>query len=258
MSFVPRFFLPSVAQGQTEIALDESASHYLVRVLRMTAGGRFTGFDAQERRYELVLKRADPFQAVAQIISGGEKSPADPGILMAIGQSLPKAAKMDWILRQCTELGVNRFIPLVTQRSISRPDASRYGHKKGRWEKIIVEACRQCGRNDIPALDPVTKWEKALGLFAEFDLVLMAYEKNAPTLKTVLESASLAKKVMVLIGPEGGWTKDEVREAEQHGAVSVHLPTPLLRTETAGGAVAAMIRLFFSHRTENETTPNSE
>lgn len=253
MSFIPRFFLPSATDGETEIVLDESASHYLVRVLRMAEGGRFKGFDAQERRYELVLKKADPFQAVAQIVSSEEKAPADSKILITLGQSLPKASKMDLILRQGTELGVHRFIPLLTRRSVSRPDTSQYGHKKGRWQKIIVEACRQCGRDDIPGLDSLTHWEGALDLFRKFDLVLMAYEKDAPTLQTVLESAPRAKKIMALIGPEGGWTKEEAREAEQKGAVTVHLPTPILRTETAGIAAVAMIQLFFSHPMEKES-----
>jgi 16S rRNA (uracil1498-N3)-methyltransferase len=161
---------------------------------------------------------------------------------------------MDLILRQGTELVVHRFIPLLTRRSISRPDIAQYGHKKSRWQKIVVEACRQCGRDDIPGLDPVTKWEKALELFREFDLVLMAYEKDAPTLQTVLESAPRSKKILILIGPEGGWTKEEAREAEQGGAAPVHFPTPILRTETAGIAATAMIQFFFSHRMENETT----
>ncbi len=152
---------------------------------------------------------------------------------------------MDLILRQATEAGVRHFIPLVTERSISRPDTSQYGHKNDRWQKILVEACRQCGRSDIPGLDPVTDWKQALELFSQFDMVLMPYEKEAPTLRTMLESNSSAKKILILIGPEGGWSKTEVREAEERGGSPVHLPTPILRTETAGLAVVSMIQFFY-------------
>jgi 16S rRNA (uracil1498-N3)-methyltransferase len=213
-------------------------------------GARFWGFDHQSIQYELALKNADSNQALAQVLSRSEKSKGDFPRFIALGQSLPKAAKMDLILRQGTEVGVHRFIPLITQRSISRPESSGREHKNERWQKILVEACRQCGRNDVPKLDPVTEWKKGLGLFQEFDLVLLPYEKEAPTLRTVLESRNSAGKILILVGPEGGWSPEEVREAEEKGAHSVHLPTPILRTETAGVVVVSMIQFFKSQTPE--------
>jgi 16S rRNA (uracil1498-N3)-methyltransferase len=246
MSFIPRLFLPLVAEGQTELELDESVSRYLVKVLRLSEGARFLGFDSQAFQYELLLKKADPHKSVASILAKNEKSAAFSRSTIALAQGLPKASKMDLILRQGTEVGIHRFIPLVTQRSISRPNPEQFDHKNDRWQKILVEACRQCGRADVPALDPVTDWKNGVKLFSQFDLVLLPYEKEAPTLKTVLESYSPALKILVLVGPEGGWTKEEVGEAEEKGAYSVHLPTPILRTETAGVVIVSMIRYFFS------------
>ncbi len=153
---------------------------------------------------------------------------------------------MDLVLRQGTEAGVNHFIPLVTQRSVSRPEVSQYPHKNERWKKILVEACRQSGRADVPTLDLVTSWEEALKRFGEFDLVLLPYEKQAPTLWTVLESNPGARKIMALVGPEGGWAEEEVIQARKAGAFPAHLPTPILRTETAGLAVVSMIQFFLS------------
>jgi 16S rRNA (uracil1498-N3)-methyltransferase len=250
MSFVPRLFLPSISEKQGEITLDESASRYLVKVLRFTEGSIFAGFDSEGRQYELAVKKSDSHQAIASILNCREKNPSGMNSFIALGQSLPKAAKMDLILRQATEMGVHRFIPIVTQRSVSRPEASQYEHKSGRWHKILVEACRQCGRNDVPQLDLVTDWAKALELFGQFDQVLLPYEKEAPTLSTVLESNSSARKILVLVGPEGGWAREEVRQAEEKGAAPVHLPTPILRTETAGVAVVSMIQFFYG------STPN--
>ncbi len=248
MSFVPRLFLATApAPEQKEITLDESASRYLVKVLRLTPGARFLGFDAQAVEYELVLYQTDPVQATASILSRREKSSTTPGVFIALAQSLPKGPKIDLVLRQGTEAGVNRFIPLVTQRSISRPDESQFEHKNNRWQKILVEACRQCGRNDVPQLDEVIGWEKCLKIFEEFDQVLLPYEKEAPTLKTVLESNPTARKILVLVGPEGGWSKEEVWEAQHKGAAAVHLPTPILRTETAGLAIVSMIQYALSH-----------
>ncbi len=208
MSFIPRLFLSSVPLGQKEIVLDESSSRYLTKVLRLAEGARFYGFDPQSVQYELALKKADPNQAVAQVLSRTEKKEGSSQSLIALGQSMPKSAKMDLILRQGTEAGVHRFIPLITQRSISRPESSGREHKNERWQKILVEACRQCGR------------------------------KNS------------TGKILILVGPEGGWSPAEVTEAEEMGAYPVHLPTPILRTETAGVAVVSMIQFFKSHSTD--------
>lgn len=251
MSFVPRLFLPTVPENQHEITLNESASRYLVKVLRFTEGSVFKGFDSQGRQYELALKIMDAKQATASVVTRHDRNVDRTDIFIALGQSLPKAAKMDLILRQATEAGVHRFIPLVTQRSVSRPDVSQYGHKNERWQKILTEACRQCGRNDVPQLDSVTNWPDALELFGQFDEVLLPYEKEAPTLKTVLELNPSAEKILVLVGPEGGWAKEEVREAEEKGAAPVHLPTPILRTETAGIVIVSMVRFFYGSTPDN-------
>jgi 16S rRNA (uracil1498-N3)-methyltransferase len=243
MSFTPRLFLATAPlTEQKEITLDESASRYLTKVLRLESGARFLGFDSQATEYELALQQTDNVPVTAKILSRQEKAQTHPGHWIALAQSLPKGPKIDLILRQGTEAGVHRFIPLITQRSISRPDESQFEHKNNRWQKILVEACRQCGRNDLPQLDEVTEWKECLELFAEFDQVLLPYEKEAPTLKTVLESNSTARKILVLVGPEGGWSKEEVQEAQSKGAAAVHLPTPILRTETAGLAIMSMIQ----------------
>lgn len=242
MSSIPRLFLPSLAPGSSGLELDPSSSRYLVKVLRFSEGSRFLGFDAQGREYDLELERADPQKARAKVFAQREGTSRGKRATLVLGQSLPKSSKMDLILRQGTELGVDRFIPLLTERSISRPDGSAQEHKQDRWGKILVEACRQCGRTGLPGLDPITPWRDLLSSLSGFGLVLMPYEKEAPSLRTALGSFQGAGDILVLVGPEGGWAKDEVAQAEERGALPVHLPTPILRTETAGLAVMSMIQ----------------
>lgn len=245
MSFIPRLFLPQVPPGQIEVQLEASASSYLVKVLRFTEGAPLKGFDDSGCEYDLVLAGADSQAARARIVSRKEASASNPAVRITLAQSLPKAAKMDLVLRQGCEAGAHRFIPFLSRRSVSRPEPSQFDHKNDRWGKILVEACRQSGRNQVPQLDAVTEWKDLLTRFKEFDLVLLPYEKEAPTLRTVLESKSGVRSVLVLIGPEGGWDPEEVNEAEAQGAVAVHLPTPILRTETAGVSIVSMLQFFY-------------
>ena len=255
MSFIPRLFLPQVKPGQAEVQLEASASSYLVKVLRFSEGAALKGFDNSGYEYDLVLTVVDPQVARAKIVHREQLFSESGGVQITLAQSLPKASKMDLILRQGCEAGALGFIPFLSRRSVSRPDPDQFGHKNDRWGKILVEACRQSGRNQVPRLDPVTEWKDLLGRFKDFDLVLLPYEKEAPTLRTVLESKSEARSVLALVGPEGGWDPEEVREAEAQGAVAVHLPTPILRTETAGVSIVSMLQFFYGGALRTEPDP---
>lgn len=247
MSFIPRLFLKEIPPEGSSLELDKNLLKYLTRVLRLKEGDIFRGFDGRGLEFELELGALGENFLAAKVARQVSVSQSGGPVHLTLGQSLPKGSKMDDILRQCTEAGVHRFVPLLTQRSVSRPEASQYDHKLDRWRKILVEACRQCGRSDLPLLDSILTFEEAVGQFGEFDLVLLPYEKEAPTLKTVLESKKIARRFLILVGPEGGWTQEEVELAETNGAFPVHLPTPILRTETAGLSVVSMVQYFASH-----------
>ncbi|MGH7739354.1 MAG: RsmE family RNA methyltransferase [bacterium] len=243
MGSIPRIFLRETPKAGLEFPMDPSLSHYLTRVLRLGAGAPFRAFDPSGAEYEMVLTGTETPDAVARMISKIQDAPEKP-LRIVLGQSLPKGSKMDLILRQGTEIGLDQIIPLLTERSISRPDKDQWEHKRDRWQKILIEACRQCGRRDVPELSPLTDWGAALESFSQYDQVLLPYEKEAPSFRDVLESNSTSRRILILIGPEGGWTPEEVAGAQSKGACVTHLPVPILRTETAGLAAAAMIRFF--------------
>jgi len=239
MSSVPRIFLQETPLVGSTLSLDPTLSHYLVKVLRLEKNASFLGFDSQGAEYEMTLLGAND----ARVLRQTQQAPVE-SLKIALGQGLPKGSKMDLILRQGTEMGIHQMIPLLTERSVSRPEPSQWEHKRDRWQKILVEACRQCGRRDVPELKAITDWESLLPSFKDYDLVLLPYEKEAPSLKSVLESNAESRRILILIGPEGGWAPGEVEQAQAHGACVTHLPVPILRTETAGLAAAAMIQFF--------------
>jgi 16S rRNA (uracil1498-N3)-methyltransferase len=243
MSSVPRIFLQETPVAGSEFSLDLSLSHYLVKVLRLETNATFVGFDPKGAEYEMTLTLADAQKSGVRVVRQTHQAPAQ-SLWIALGQSLPKGSKMDLILRQGTEMGIHQMIPILTERSVSRPEMKQWENKRDRWQKILVEACRQCGRRDVPELNAVTQWEVLLESFKDYDLVLLPYEKEAPSLRGVLESNPKSRRILVLIGPEGGWTPGEVEQAQTHGACVTHLPVPILRTETAGLAAAAMIQFF--------------
>jgi len=155
---------------------------------------------------------------------------------------LPKGDKMDSVVQKCTEIGADRFIPYTSERSIVQYAADKAARRCERWRKIAKEAAEQAHRNRIPAVDEPVSWERILQLAGAADLALICYEKeNALELRRLLaerlgrerRETERQPTVLLIVGPEGGFTPQEIAQAEAAGIKPVSLGRRILRTETA-------------------------
>ena len=163
---------------------------------------------------------------------------------VTIFQGLPKAEKMELIIQKCTELGAKYFVPVQMERCVVKLDNKSQTKKIERWNKIAETAAKQSGRNFIPKVENLINLQNLLNLIQKYDIVLLAYEnENKTTLKQVLRNLPNNKnlKIGIIIGPEGGLTKEEVETLEKAGAKTITLGKRILRTETAGFAMTAAI-----------------
>ena len=214
---------------------------YVARVLRAGPGEAFQGFDSQGTRWSLEwISESDGFRVL------GTEAPSEGSPLtLALAQGLPKGPKFDGILRQCTEAGVRSFFPILSDRSVVRLTEAEREPKRQRWDKILQEASRQCGRSEVPFLSAPLTWEEWLETQIGFELVLVP-DPGAPVgLREVLKSHGNCRRAALMIGPEGGWSDREKTGATALGAVLVKLPTPVLRTETAPLAAVSMLQFHY-------------
>jgi 16S rRNA (uracil1498-N3)-methyltransferase len=239
---VRRIFVSGDPPSGSQWLPEASSLHYVGRVLRADKGDLFQGFGANSSSYRLEWVSVGEGFRVLERIPALKKN----GVTLSLAAALPKGPKWDLILRQCTEAGVAAFFPLLTQHTLIRLRPEEYEGKRSRWEKIIRESCRQCGRDDIPFLDVPRPWSEWIPSLEAFDLKLLLHPDGGESLKKVLESHPDARRVLLLTGPEGGWSDQEVREAQGVSARSVGLPTPVLRAETAPLAAASMVRFHYS------------
>lgn len=171
----------------------------------------------------------------AEIVAKSEpNAPKGPKITLAV--AWPKGERGDWLVEKATELGVDTIIPLLTQRSVVDPRES----KLERMKKVIINACEQSGRTILPSIHPPQMIQDVLARKAEFDAILIADKSGKPF------AMPHGKNVLVLIGPEGGFTDDEVASAVATNAKVVSLGTTTLRTETAGMTVVALLRQLYA------------
>ena len=233
-----RFYAKSIkASGDTVILSGDEARH-IKTVLRMRPGEEVLLINGSGTEY-LSIITSIAGDTVELIITGRRRSTADPSIRVTLFQCLPKQGKMETIIQKCVELGVYSVVPTSSERCVVRLDGNEED-KLARWNKVSVEAAKQCGRASFPEISaPV---ELSSIDFTGYDLILVAYENEKDrTLKRVLKEKNYVQNIAIVIGPEGGFDPKEVDALKEKGGVMISLGRRILRTETAGMAMLAQI-----------------
>lgn len=168
----------------------------------------------------------------------------EPTIQVTVAQGLPKGEKLEWILQKGTELGAVSFLPFSSSRTIVKLDNSKANKKRDRWSKIVKEAAEQSHRGTIPTVSYPASWESLIKEIPKYDAALIAYEKGGQVLSEV-SNLYEAASILMIIGPEGGFSMQEIQEATEQGAVPVTLGDRILRTETA--SISLLTCIMFVH-----------
>ena len=243
-----RFFSPPENVKGDKIFIEGKEAHHLLKVMRLKAGDEVVIFDGQGKGYQGVIIEERKKSAVVKILSEKKvEKLEEPRVTLA--QALPARGKMDYLVEKATELGVDEIIPLETKRSVVKINKGKAELTRRRWEKISISASKQCGRLKLPVINRITKFPHALGKASEFDLVLFpCLNFKAVPLKKVLEDGGKIKKVLVFIGPEGGFSKEEIKQAEFVGCKLVALGSNVLKSDTAALAMLSIIKMAASNK----------
>jgi 16S rRNA (uracil1498-N3)-methyltransferase len=211
-----------------------SEARHVGRVLRLDVGDTINLLDEMGWGYRGVITSKKTQAIEVKIL---EKYPPqnESSIKVVLGQALPKARKMDFIMQKSTELGVDTIIPFFSTRTVPQLGGGRQEKKGDRWGKIVFEATKQCGRTNIPQVEKIITFEEVIrkGDDNSLKIILWEDEKNY-RLHNTLKNLQEYKNIIILVGPEGGFTENEVSAARKRGFLSVGLGNFILRTETAG------------------------
>lgn len=224
--------------------ITEKDCNHIVNVLRMKVGDKIL-VSKQNFSDLCEIVELSASQVVAKII---EENFQDTSlkINLVLMQGLPKSDKMELIIQKAVELGVNEIIPVETSRSIVKLLGNKKDNKLSRWQAIAESGAKQSKRTNIPTVSPVLSFNQAMELAKDFDLFIMPYESKNGMIDTklTLEKVKPNMKVGVFIGPEGGFSDEEVKKATEIGANVVSLGKRILRTETASITALSMLMLY--------------
>jgi 16S rRNA (uracil1498-N3)-methyltransferase len=237
-----RFVITPDAIVGGRVSLDAQQSRHAARVLRLRPGDIIAATDGAGRDYTVRLDTVDT--RVTGTIIGEAPGGAESPLAMTLVQGVPKGDKMDAIVRAATELGVAGIRPALTARTVVRLGVSAATARAARWQRVAREAAKQCRRATVPVVAAPAPLAECLEAARETELALCLWEEDAPPLATALPATGV-HRAAVLIGPEGGLELAEVDAARRAGFKVVSLGRRLLRTETAGPAVIAILQSRF-------------
>jgi len=239
-----RFFLHNQTVAKEIIVISEKNQvHHIKDVLRLNVQEDIIAFDAKGNEYNCAIEEFLPESVILKVKDIRKFIPSQM-TKITVACAIPKKSKMDDIIDRLTQLGVERIIPLLTERVIVKWDEKQKLLRQKRWEKISLSAAQQSQRNVLPIIDPVKTIKEVLAQAKNYDLKLIpTLYGERKSCKDVLSKSNF-HDILILIGPEGDFSLDEVNFSRQAGCIPVSLGDLVLRVETAAVAIASFIRLY--------------
>lgn len=240
-----RFFVePGQIVGES-IIISGTDAHHIADVLRLSPGHRIVICDGEGYEYEGNIFDCSR-EKVTVHVTRVKKNSSEPPIRVILAQGMPKKAdSWELVIQKATELGVSRLVPIISERTVTRPKEDKIESRFLRWKRIALEAAKQSQRAKVPTIDKPLNLTEFLDTVSRDAFCLIPWElEKSVGLKEALkweQNNRFPRAVVILIGPEGGFSDQEVDQARKAGAIPVSLGPRILRTETAGITVLGII-----------------
>ena len=239
----PRVFLPKDL-SESLIALNDQQAHYLRQVLRLRCGDSVVLFNGLGDERHAVVDTLARTGSKVRVTEAAEPLPESP-LELSLLQAVAKGEAMDLVVQKAAELGVRMIVPVFTDFGVVRLDETRAARRTDHWRKISQSACEQCGRHYPPIINPPQRLPEALAKVPSEDVRVMLHPNSKDTLHRIAVEAGGVKRLWMLIGPEGGFSRPELDRAEEAGFRRVGLGPRMLRTETAALAACTLAQALW-------------
>ena len=236
---IPRFYCPEITEVGEEIKLPLAVHRHAVQVLRLKPGGGLRLFNGYGLEIEAVMTSVNKRESTAKLMTVIQND-IESLLSLTLIQGISRGERMDYTLQKAVELGVNKIVPVTTERcnvQLSGPSAKK---KVDHWQGVIISASEQSGRCNLPILTPIMSFDEVLEKFNSGSRLILE-----PTAALGFKTLPLQTETKLLIGPEGGFSDEEVQTAVRQGFQAVKLGPRTLRTETAAVSALAILQAMW-------------
>ncbi len=239
---MPTFFIPAPSIIPPTIRITEPLLRHLRDSLRLQPGEPLTLTDYEGMRYRTEIVQVTPKAIEARILET-ESAPAKASPTVVLAQALLKGEKMDWVIQKSTELGIGRLVPLLARHSVMKLKQDRVDHQRARWERIALEAAQQSERWDVPVIEEPATLPELLTRYADCESKhILAERSTADPLNRIPLPTNADTRILLMIGPEGGWDETEINQAMEQGCRPLTMGLKILRAETAAIAAISIVQ----------------
>jgi len=238
-----RFFVEKIRENNGVCSITGSEAKHIAKVMRMKPGDRFVLLDGEGRRFQVSIKTVAP--KVVQVVM--EKSLSRPPhslVNITLCQALLKSGAMDYLIQKTSELGVDRIVPFFSERTVVKYKKESFATKIRHWHEISVSSAKQSGGIPAEIETPVSivqlneEWKGASSALK----VVLWEEEGTTDFKSLLKTCPPAEKILGMVGPEGGFSREEIDSCRDAGFVPVSLGHRILRAETAAMIMVAIVQ----------------
>lgn len=242
---VTRFFVPQKNIRGASATVAGPELEHMRKVLRLAAGDRVVLFDDGGSEHEGVIRSLGSASGDIAITRSYRPQRESP-LSITLAQGLGKGDKLDWVVEKATELGAAAVMPFLSARTVPRPDAAAAEKRAARWRRIALGAAKQSGRTKIPEILPLINFSDLVARAWRCELKILFYEgESARGLAEARAEAPRVQSLMIVVGPEGGFTREEIAAAVGAGFLPLRLGARILRTETAAVAVLSLAQFIW-------------
>jgi 16S rRNA (uracil1498-N3)-methyltransferase len=241
-----RFFIEPGAAEKPDVSITGSEARHIKNVLRLKPGDTIRLFDGTGIEYKASITNLTGRRAELSIM-GKATTAAESPIEMTIAQGYLKEKKMDSLIPSLCELGMSRWMPFISWRSVPKPDQKRLDARLERWQKIARESLKQCRRSVLPRISTPVSFDDVLEFGRSSDLKILFWEQETGLLdrNAFTDRINPVKQVLIVLGPEGGFTDQEVEKARKQEFTISGLGPRILRAETATIAACTLMQFIF-------------
>jgi 16S rRNA (uracil1498-N3)-methyltransferase len=239
------FFIEKPATDGATALISGSDARHITTVLRLKPGDKIGLFDGKGFEYQARIEAVSS-RSVKVVVLNSFPSTAESPVEIIVAQAFLKERKMDGLVRQLTELGITQWIPFFAQRSVPRPDQKNLSARSKRWQKIAKEALKQCKRGRVLEIGETASFEAMLAQSRTCDLKIVFWEEESTPLTALLpQPEQKIKTIFVILGPEGGFTVQEIETARERGFITAALGPRIMKAETATVAACVLLQYLY-------------